>query len=119
RERRERVARRTVTMCIALRCERVRLHDRAAAVGREELRIAGSARCAGPTRSTDAARARSMERAPHQHILASAGDERVYRLDNRTRDHPGLDLRVPSQVGRERKMIHHPRDSYDVLTVAI
>ena len=60
-----------------------------------------------------------MKCAPHQYILASVSYERVYRFNNRTRDHPRFDLRVPSQVRRERKMIHHPRDADDFLAVAI
>jgi len=43
RERGQRLAGRTIAMHVALPCERVRLHDRAATVRREKLRVAGGA----------------------------------------------------------------------------
>jgi len=60
-----------------------------------------------------------MHRAPDQHVVTRAGHQRVRALDYRRRDHPGLKLRVPSHLGRERQMVDNPGDAHDIDAVTV
>jgi hypothetical protein len=60
-----------------------------------------------------------MKRAPDQYVLTSADEQGIHGFDNRTRDHSSLNLRVPSEIRREREMVHYPVDRNNVFTVAI
>src|SRR5215471_20098136 len=94
------------------------LDDTAATPRRHELGLAGRARRPAAA-ATAPARLRPMHRAPYEHIVTGTGDERVGRFDYRACDHAGLDLRVPTNIRRQRQMIDQVHHADHVDTVAI